>query len=135
MSPPTTSTTTTRTTTASTPDSTSQRHSVPEYEEIPVPLHARRGLISVSAVWLGFPMILTCAVFGGLIVYSLGFWRGMLAIVLGNLVLMGYVGALSYIAGRSGKNFALTAVETFGRRGYLVPSGFLATVVIGWFAF
>ena len=135
MSPPTTSTTTTRTATASIPDSTSQRHSIPEYEEIPVPLHARRGLVSVSAVWLGFPMILTCAVFGGLIVYSLGFWRGMLAIVLGNLVLMGYVGALSYVAGRSGKNFALTAVETFGRRGYIVPSGFLATVVIGWFAF
>lgn len=80
-------------------------------------------------------MILTCAVFGGLIVYSLGFWRGMLAIALGNLVLMGYVGSLSFVAGRSGKNFALTAIETFGRRGYLVPCGFLATVVIGWFAF
>ncbi|HET9256549.1 MAG TPA: cytosine permease, partial [Pseudonocardiaceae bacterium] len=34
-----------------------------------------------------------------------------------------------------GKNFALTAAGTFGRRGYVVPSGFLATVVIGWFAF
>jgi cytosine permease len=135
MSPPTTSTTTAHATTVSTPGPASQRHSVPEYEEIPVPPHARRSLFSVSAVWLGFPMILTCAVFGGLIVYSLGFWRGMLAIVLGNLVLMGYVGALSYVAGRSGKNFALTAIETFGRRGYLVPSGFLATVVIGWFAF
>ncbi|HZS23204.1 MAG TPA: cytosine permease, partial [Pseudonocardiaceae bacterium] len=112
MSPPTTSTTTAHATTVSTPGPASQRHSVPEYEEIPVPPHARRSLFSVSAVWLGFPMILTCAVFGGLIVYSLGFWRGMLAIVLGNLVLMGYVGALSYVAGRSGKNFALTAIET-----------------------
>lgn len=92
MSPPTTSTTTARAASASTPGSTSQRHSVQECEEIPVPPHARRSLFSVSAVWLGFPMILTCAVFGGLIVYSLGFWRGMLAIVLGNLVLMGYVG-------------------------------------------
>jgi hypothetical protein len=33
--------------------------------------------------WLGFPMILICAGFDGLIVYSLGFWRGMLAIALG----------------------------------------------------
>ncbi|MEV0360830.1 cytosine permease [Nocardia sp. NPDC050697] len=106
-----------------------------EYESVPVPASARRSLASVSAVWLGFPMILTCAVFGGLIVYSLGFWRGMLAILLGNLVLMAYVGALSYLAGKTGKSFALIAVGTFGRRGYRVVSGFLATVVIGWFAF
>ncbi|MGL5442873.1 MAG: cytosine permease, partial [[Mycobacterium] stephanolepidis] len=51
-----------------------------EYENEPVPHHSRRSLTSVAAVWLGFPMILTCAVFGGLIVYSVGFWRGMLAI-------------------------------------------------------
>lgn len=106
-----------------------------EYESVPVPASARRGLASVSAVWLGFPMILTCAVFGGLIVHSLGFWRGMLAILLGNLVLMGYVGALSYLAGKTGKSFALIAVDTFGSRGYRLVSGFLATVVIGWFAF
>ena len=106
-----------------------------EYEEVPVPAEARRGLFSVSAVWVGFPMILTCAVFGGMIVFSLGFWHGMLAIGLGNLVLMLYVGSLSALAGRTGCNFALTAVETFGSRGYRVPSAFLATVVIGWFAF
>jgi len=106
-----------------------------EYEDVPVPAEARRSLLSVSAVWLGFPMILTCAVFGGLIVFSLGFWRGMLAIAVGNLVLMLYVGSLSVIAGRTGRNFALTAAETFGRRGYRIPSAFLATVVIGWFAF
>lgn len=80
-------------------------------------------------------MILTCAVFGGLIVYSLGFWRGMLAIALGNAVLTAYVGALSYLAGKTGKNFGLTAIGTFGRGGYRVVCGFLATVVIGWFAF
>lgn len=106
-----------------------------EYENEPVPPHSRRSLTSVGAVWLGFPMILTCAVFGGLIVYSVGFWRGMLAIALGNAVLTGYVGALSYLAGKTGKNFALTAIGTFGRRGYRVVCAFLATVVIGWFAF
>jgi cytosine permease len=106
-----------------------------EYEDRPVPPAARRGLLSVSAVWLGFPMILTCAVFGGLIVNSLGFWRGMAAIAVGNVVLMAYVGALSYVAGRSGESFALGARRTFGHRGYLVPAAFLSTIVIGWFAF
>ncbi|WP_405495321.1 purine-cytosine permease family protein [Nocardia sp. NBC_00511] len=106
-----------------------------EYENEPVPAAARRGLASVSAVWVGFPMILTCAVFGGLVVYSQGFWRGMLAILLGNLVLMGYVGALSYVAGDTGRSFAQLAARTFGQRGRVVPAAFLATVVIGWFAF
>lgn len=106
-----------------------------EYEDRPVPLAARRRTRSVAAVWLGFPMILTCAVFGGLIVYSLGFWVGMGAIAVGTLILMTYVGALSYLAGRTGENFALIAMRTFGSKGYVIPAAFLATVVIGWFAF
>jgi cytosine permease len=106
-----------------------------EFEHEPVPAANRRSLRSVSAVWFGFPMILTNAIFGGTIVYGLGFWRGIAAIVAGNLVLLGYVGALSYVAGRTGENFALTAARTFGRRGAAVAAGFLSTVVIGWFAF
>ncbi|MDT0347818.1 cytosine permease, partial [Streptomyces sp. DSM 44938] len=79
-----------------------------EYENQPVPLSARRSLFSVSAVWVGFPMIMTSAVFAGIVVYNLGFVMGLVAILVGDLILMGYVGALSYQAGRSGKNFALT---------------------------
>lgn len=106
-----------------------------EFEHEPVPAEHRRSLRSVSAVWFGFPMILTNAIFGGTIVYGLGFWRGVGAIVVGNLVLLTYVGALSYVAGRSGENFGLTAARTFGRRGAAVAAGFLSTVVVGWFAF
>lgn len=106
-----------------------------EYEDRPVPAAARKSLFAVSSVWLGFPMILTCAVFGGMIVYSLGFWPGMAAIAAGNLILMAYVGLLSYQAGRTGENFALMAARTFGAKGYRIPAAFLTTVVIGWFAF
>lgn len=106
-----------------------------EYENEPVPQARRRSLFSVSAVWVGFPMIMTSAVFSGIIVYNLGFTTGLLAILLGDLVLMGYVGTLSYLAGRSGKNFALTAADTFGSKGFRVVSAFLSILVIGWFAF
>ena len=106
-----------------------------EYEDRPVPASARKSLFAVSSVWLGFPMILTCAVVGGMIVYSLGFWPGMAAIAVGNLILMAYVGLLSYQAGRTGENFALMAARTFGSKGYRIPAAFLTTVVIGWFAF
>jgi cytosine permease len=106
-----------------------------EYEHEPVPLAARKSLFAVSAVWVGFPMIMTSAVFAGIVVYNLGFITGLVAILIGNVVLMGYVGTLSYIAGRSGKNFALTAADTFGTKGFRIVSAFLSTLVIGWFAF
>ena len=106
-----------------------------EFEHEPVPLSQRRSLGSVSAVWFGFPMIITNAVFGGATVYGLGFWRGIGAIIVGNIILMLYIGTLSYIAGKTGKNFALTAAQTFGRHGATIAAGFLSTVVIGWFAF
>jgi cytosine permease len=106
-----------------------------EFEHEPVPSAHRRSWTSVAAVWFGFPMILTNAVFGGVIVYGLGFGRGLLAILLGNLVLALYVGTLSHLAGTTGRNFALIAKSTFGSRGYAIASGFLSTIVVGWFAF
>jgi cytosine permease len=106
-----------------------------EFEHEAVPTAHRRSWLSVAAVWFGFPMILTNAVFGGVIVYGLGLVRGLLAILLGNMVLMLYVGVLSHLAGSTGRNFAIVAKSTFGSRGYAIASGFLSTIVIGWFAF
>ena len=106
-----------------------------EYEHEPVPAAARKSLFAVSAVWVGFPMIMTSAVFSGIIVYNLGFVTGIIAILVGDAVLMVYVGTLSYLAGTSGKNFALTAADTFGSKGFRIVSAFLSTLVIGWFAF
>lgn len=106
-----------------------------EFESQAVPLSHRHSTRAVSAVWFGFPMILTNAVFGGIMAYNLGFWRAIVAILLGNLVLFAYVGTLSYLAGKTGLNFAMQARKTFGSRGYIITSAFLSTVVIGWYAF
>jgi cytosine permease len=106
-----------------------------EFEHEPVPLSRRQSLRSVAAVWFGFPMVLTQAVFGGIITLNLGFIHGVLAILIGNSVLFLYVGALSHIAGSTGLNFGMQAKATFGTRGYAVASLFLSTVVVGWYAF
>ncbi len=106
-----------------------------EFERVPVPPGHRKPLRTVAAVWFGFPMILTCAVFGGVLSALMGFQRALLAIIIGNLVLFCYVGALSYFAGETGRNFALQAARVFGRTGHLLAVGFLSTIVIGWFAF
>lgn len=106
----------------------------PEFEHEPVPLKYRKKFSSVSAVWYSFPMVLTSAVIGGIVTANLGFKAGIGAIFAGNVLLCIIVGALSYLAGSTGKSFALTAKRTFGKKGYTVVSGLLSTVVIGWFA-
>ena len=106
-----------------------------EFEQTAVPASHRKPLREVAAVWFGFPMILTNAVPGGVVVALLGFWRGVAAITLANIVMLVYVGLLSHRAGSTGRSFALQATQTFGRVGYILASGFLATIVVGWFAF
>jgi cytosine permease len=106
-----------------------------EFEHEPVPMSHRQSLRQVAAVWFGFPMVITNAVFGGIIAYSLGLWGALGAMVLGNLILLAYVGSLSYIAGERGVNFALQAESTFGTWGRRLASAFLATIVVGWYAF
>ncbi len=115
--------------------STEQHGLDEEFEHKPVPLSHRHRLSSVAAVWFGFPMIITNAVFAGIIAYNLGFSRALLAILIGNAILLAYVGTLSFIAGNTGRSFALQAERTFGKKGYAITSGFLASVVVGWFAF
>jgi cytosine permease len=65
----------------------------------------------------------------------LGFWQGVGAILDANAIMFVYVSLLSWRAGRTGKSFSLQAIETFGTAGYAIASGFLSTVVVGWFAF
>lgn len=94
-----------------------------EYEHQSVPLHARKSVWSVSSVWMGFPMILTGALTGSAIVAGIGFGKGMLAILLGNLFMLAYVGILGVMSTKTGYNFSLQASTTFGRKGYVVASG------------
>ncbi|WP_141604462.1 purine-cytosine permease family protein [Terrilactibacillus laevilacticus] len=105
-----------------------------EYENTAVPLHARKSLLSVSLVWVGFPMIFTGTVTGATIVTGLGFGKGMLSILLGNLILFCYVGLLGILSAKKGYSFGLQSAITFGKKGSMIVSGFLSTLVIGWFA-
>ncbi|WP_066190411.1 cytosine permease [Gracilibacillus timonensis] len=105
-----------------------------EYETTPVPKNKRKSLFSVTMVWAGFPMIITSAVTGATLVHSMGFVQGMLAVLLGNLLLFGYVGLLSILGAKYGMNFGMLASRTFGRKGYMIATGLLSTLVIGWFA-
>ena len=105
-----------------------------EYEHQPVPLGARRSLFSVTMVWIGFPMIITGAMTGSVLVLGMGFQRALTAMIIGNLLMFAYVGALGVLGTRRGLNFALLASIVFGRKGYVFASGLLSTLLLGWYA-
>ncbi|MBR0900549.1 cytosine permease [Bradyrhizobium tropiciagri] len=105
-----------------------------EFEHEPVPISARRSAFSVTMVWLGFPMIITGAMTGSLLVLGMGFKNALVAMIIGNLIMFAYVGALGLIGTRRGMNFALIASIVFGKKGYVLASGLLSTLLLGWYA-
>jgi cytosine permease len=105
-----------------------------EYEHKPVPLNARRSLFSMILVWAGFPMIITGAMTGSILVLGMGFKNALIAMIIGNLVMLAYVGALGQLGVRTGSNFALIASKVFGEKGYILASGLLSTLLLGWYA-
>jgi len=105
-----------------------------EYEHQPVPMAARRSTFSVTTVWIGFPMIITGAMTGSILVLGMGFKNAFWAMLIGNLIMFAYVGALGVLGTRRGMNFALLASIVFGKKGYVFASGLLSTLLLGWFA-
>jgi len=105
-----------------------------EYEHEPVPLSARRSTFSVSMVWLGFPMIITGAMTGSIMVAGMGFMSALWAMLVGNALMFAYVGSLGLLGTQRGLNFALIASAVFGRKGYVLASGLLSTLLLGWYA-
>ena len=105
-----------------------------EFEHRPVPASARRSMFSVSVVWMGFPMIITGAMTGSILVLGMGFADALKAMIIGNLIMLFYVGALGLLGSRKGTNFALLASIVFGRKGYILASGLLSTLLLGWYA-
>jgi cytosine permease len=106
-----------------------------EFTFEPVPQEHRKSFAIVAGTWFGYPMSMSNAVFGGMIVGYLGLKNGLLAILVGTLLLMAYVGSLSYRAGKTGMNFPFMARLSFGTKGSHILTAFLATTGIGWFAF
>ena len=105
-----------------------------EYEHNPVPEKARLSLFSNVMVWIGFPMIITGAMTGSIMVLGMGFIPALKAMIIGNIVMFVYVGLLGLIGTHTGKNFALIATGVFGRKGYVFASGLLSTLLLGWYA-
>ena len=105
-----------------------------EYEHTAIPAKARRSTFSVSMVWIGFPMIITGAMTGSILVAGMGFQRAFMSMLIGNLLMFAYVGSLGLLGTRRGFSFALLASAVFGKKGYVFASGLLSSLLLGWYA-
>lgn len=71
---------------------------------------------------------------GSILVLGMGFTHAHTAMIIGNLIMLAYVGAFGLLGTRGGVNFALLASVVFGRKGYVLASGLLSTLLLGWYA-
>jgi cytosine permease len=105
-----------------------------DYALEPVPESARRGLISMSAVMLGFTFFAASMWTGGALGIGFDFFPNLLIVVLfGNLILGVYGAFLGYAAAKTNLSTHILARYAFGVNGSKLPSFMLAFTQIGWF--
>lgn len=98
-----------------------------DYSLSPVPETSRRGLISMSAVMLGFTLFAASMWTGGKLGEGLKLWPDLIVVILtGNLILGVYGALLGYAAAKTNISTHLLSQYSFGRLGSKLPSLMLA---------
>lgn len=106
----------------------------PDYPLSPVPATARRGLVSISVVLLGFTFFYPTMYAGARIGRAYHFWPDLFLILgAGSLILGLYVSALCAVSAESGLTTVLLARYTFGAKGARWADLILGGTQLGWF--
>ncbi len=106
-----------------------------DYPLMAVPLEARRSLLSMAFMLLGFTLYSGTFFAGGLVGPAFRFFPDlMVLLVVGNLILGGYAAALGYIASKTGLSTVLMARSSFGSVGSRWVDFILGFTQIGWYA-
>ncbi|MFB6298580.1 MAG: cytosine permease [Salinirussus sp.] len=105
----------------------------PDYPVDHVPPDERKGLVSISAVLLGFVFFAGTIWAGADVGASMGFSGMLAAMTVGYIILGVYVAALCGIAAKAGLTAVLLARYTFGRVGAKWADLLLGGTQVGWF--
>ncbi len=100
----------------------------------PVPEHARKGLLSMSMVMLGFTFFAASMWVGGSLGVGFRLWPDLVVVIMSGNAILGIYGALlSYASARTNLSVHTLARHAFGVQGSKLPSFMLAITQIGWF--
>ena len=105
----------------------------PDYPIDHVPQNERRGLVSISAVLLGFVFFAGTIWAGAGVGAAIGFGPMLTAMAVGYAILGVYVAALCGIAAKAGLTTVLLARYSFGRYGAKFADLLLGGTQVGWF--
>ncbi len=106
----------------------------PDFPLSPVPAAARRGLVSISVVLLGFIFFYPTMYAGAEIGHACRFWPDLFLVIgVGSVILGLYVAALCAVSAESGLTTVLLARYAFGNRGARWADLILGGTQLGWF--
>src|SRR5699024_1712751 len=104
-----------------------------EFALEPVPQKYRNGFWQMLAVMMGLTFFSASMLSGGELAMGLNLVQFVLIVLIGNLMLGLYTGALAYIAAKTGLSTHLLARYAFGKKGSYLPSFLLGITQVGWF--
>ncbi|NJM98006.1 MAG: cytosine permease [Phormidesmis sp. RL_2_1] len=112
-----------------------EKSATEDYPLSAVPRSARKPFWSLALLLMGFALTSTTLFAGGAIGPAFSMSQLVWVIIIGNLILGGYCGALGYIASQSGLTTVLMARFSFGNVGSRWVDFILGFTQIGWYAF
>lgn len=104
-----------------------------DYELSHVDKRDKKGFLSMFVVMLGFTFFSASMLTGGNLGTGLPLKDFFIAVLIGNLILACYTGALAYIGADTGLSMHLLARYSFGEKGSYLASFITSITQIGWF--
>src|SRR5699024_7296147 len=105
----------------------------PDYPVTPVPRSARRGVVSISVVLIGFTVCAPTLMAGASIGVGFPFAEFLAVLAVGSGVLGAYVAAIGFLGARTGLTTVVMSRYTFGTAGSKVVSLLLGGTQVGWY--
>lgn len=104
-----------------------------DYANAPVPKDARRSLITMFMIMLGFTFFSASMWVGQQLADGLDLTGFVCSLILGGIILGAYTGLLGYVGAKTGLSLDLLSRKAFGVKGSWLPSAMISFTQIGWF--
>ena len=104
-----------------------------DYATSAVPQSARRSVLTMFMIMLGFTFFSESMWAGQELAMGLDFWGFVGALLVGGAILGLYTGLLGYVGAKTGLSMDLLAQRSFGTKGSYLSSAMISFTQIGWF--
>ena len=97
-----------------------------DYAEAIVPKSARRGIVTMFMIMLGFTFFSASMWVGQQLADGLDFQGFVVSMIVGGVILSLYTGLLGYVGAETGMSLDLLARKAFGVKGSYLPSAMIS---------